>query len=171
MVRQGKKATHKCSRAEGSFSGPSKLQGPVSQPNSASCYRQLHSSSLHKQTRRNPLDGDVCSPVENHDLVPSLQNHLKGQTHSRMSECDGRPTVQVESSPVNRMVTVSADVQTDLSQVFTPHVDLFVTRLNHKLPLYVSPVPDPNAWDIDALNINWSVSQLMLTLQRLSFTG
>ena len=36
---------------------------------------------------------------------------------------------------------------------FTPHVDLFAT---HKLPLYVSPVPDPKAWDIDALNINWT---------------
>ena len=39
---------------------------------------------------------------------------------------------------------------------FTPHVDLFATHLNHKLPLYVSPVPDPNAWDIDTLNINWT---------------
>ena len=38
---------------------------------------------------------------------------------------------------------------------FTPHVDLFATRLNHKVPLYVSPVPDQNAWDIVALNINW----------------
>ena len=38
---------------------------------------------------------------------------------------------------------------------FTPHVDLFATRLNHKVPLYVSPVPDQNALDIDALNINW----------------
>ena len=38
---------------------------------------------------------------------------------------------------------------------FTPHVDLFATHLNHKLPLYISPVPDPKAWDIDALNINW----------------
>ena len=28
---------------------------------------------------------------------------------------------------------------------FTPHVDLFTTQLNHKLPLYVSPVPDPKA--------------------------
>ena len=37
---------------------------------------------------------------------------------------------------------------------FTPHVDLFATRLNHKVPLYVSP--DPNAWDTDALNIHWS---------------
>ena len=39
---------------------------------------------------------------------------------------------------------------------FTPHVDLFDTHLNHKLPLYISPVPDPKAWDIDALNINWT---------------
>ena len=39
---------------------------------------------------------------------------------------------------------------------FTPHVDLFATRLNHKVPLYISPVPDQNAWVIDALNINWS---------------
>ena len=39
---------------------------------------------------------------------------------------------------------------------FTPHVDLFATHLNHKLPLYVSPIPDPKAWDIDALNLNWT---------------
>ena len=38
---------------------------------------------------------------------------------------------------------------------FTPHVDLFATHLNHKVPLYVSPVTDQNAWDIDPLNINW----------------
>ena len=42
------------------------------------------------------------------------------QTHSRVSECDGRPSVQVEPSPVNRMVTASASVQTDLSQVVHP---------------------------------------------------
>ena len=39
---------------------------------------------------------------------------------------------------------------------FTPHVDLFATHLNHKLPVYISPVPGPRAWDIDALNLNWS---------------
>ena len=39
---------------------------------------------------------------------------------------------------------------------FTPHVDLFATYLNHNLPLYVSPIPDPKAWHIDALNINWT---------------
>ena len=39
---------------------------------------------------------------------------------------------------------------------FNPHLDLFATHLNHKLPLYVSPIPDQRAWDIDALNINWT---------------
>ena len=34
-----------------------------------------------------------------------------------MSECDGRPPVQVEPSAANRMVTASADVQTDLPKV------------------------------------------------------
>ena len=120
VIRQGKNSTHKCSRAEVGFSGPSKVQGPVSKPNSAGCCGQLNSSSLHKQARRNPLSGDVCSPVENHDLVPSLQDNIKSQTHSRVSECDGRPTVQVEPSPVNIMVTASAGVQTDLSQVVHP---------------------------------------------------
>ena len=71
----------------------------------------------NKQTRRNPLGGDVHSPVEDHDLVPSLPDKLKSQTHSRVSECDARPYLQVEPSPVNRMVTASAGVQTDLSKV------------------------------------------------------
>ena len=141
--------------SESDFSGPLKVQGPVSKPNSAS-YRQLHSSSLHKQTRRNPLGGDVCSPVENNDLVPSFQNNLKSQTHSRVSECDGQPTVQVNPSPVNRKSLHPQVFKQICHMWFTPHVDLFATRMNHKLPLNVSPVPDPNTWHIDALKINWS---------------
>lgn len=36
-----------------------------------------------------------------------------------------------------------------------PLVDLFATRWNHKLPTFVSPVPDPMAWAVDALSISW----------------
>ena len=39
---------------------------------------------------------------------------------------------------------------------FHPQIDLFATRFNHKLPLYVSPVPDPQALAVDALEMNWS---------------
>ena len=50
-------------------------------------------------------------------MVPSLSHNIESQTHSSVSECDGRPSVQVQPSSVNRMVTVSAGVQTDLSKV------------------------------------------------------
>jgi hypothetical protein len=37
-----------------------------------------------------------------------------------------------------------------------PHVDLFATRHNFKLPLYVSPVPDDSAIAVDALSMDWT---------------
>ena len=117
VVRSGKKATHKCPIIEGCLPGPSRLQGPVPEPNSVSCHRQLNSGSLHQQTRRNSLSRDVCSPVEDHDLVPSLPHNIESQAHSRLPECDGRPTVQVQPSAVNRMVSAPTGVQTDLPEV------------------------------------------------------
>ena len=35
-------------------------------------------------------------------------------------------------------------------------IDLFATAKNKKLPLFVSPLPDPEAWAEDALSLNWS---------------
>ena len=37
-----------------------------------------------------------------------------------------------------------------------PKVDLFETRFNHKLPLYVTTVPDNQALAIDELSMNWN---------------
>ena len=56
----------------------------------------------------------MCSPVEDYDLVPSLSHNFESQTHSRVPECDGRPSIPVKPSAVNRMVTTSAGVQTDM---------------------------------------------------------
>ena len=36
-----------------------------------------------------------------------------------------------------------------------PLMDLFATRFNHKLPSFVSPVPDRAAWAVDALSLSW----------------
>ena len=98
-------------------SGPSKLQGPVSEPNSVGCNSQLNSGSIHKQTRRNSLSRDLRSPVEDHDMVPSLPDNIESQTHRRVSE----PSVQVEPSAINRMITASAGVPPDLSKVVHSH--------------------------------------------------
>ena len=143
VVRTGKKATHKCPRIEGGLTGPSSIQGPVSEPNSLSCHGQLNSSSLHKQTGRNTLSRDVCTPVENHDLVPSLPHNIESQTHSSclnvMADLLSR-SHQVQSTEWSLHPQVFRQI---CQRWFTPHVDLFATHLNHKLPLYVSPIPAP----------------------------
>ena len=36
-----------------------------------------------------------------------------------------------------------------------PQVDMFATKYNCKLDQYVSPVPDPRAWAVDALTVSW----------------
>ena len=36
-----------------------------------------------------------------------------------------------------------------------PQVDLFATRFKNKLPQFVSPVPDSQAWAVDALSLSW----------------
>ena len=36
-----------------------------------------------------------------------------------------------------------------------PQVDMFATKYNCKLAQYVSPVPDPSAWAVDALTVSW----------------
>ena len=157
MVRQGKKATHKSSRIEDGLTGPSKLQRPVSELNSASCDGQLNGGTLHKQTRRNSLSRNVRSPVEDHGMVSSLSHNIKSQTHSRVSECDGQPSVQVKPSAVNRMVTAPTGVQTDLSKVVHSSCrSICHSSEPQTVPLYIFPVPDQNTWDIDALNINWT---------------
>ena len=102
MVRQEKNSIHKCSRVEGGFSDVGVGVG---------CNGQLNSGSLHKQTRRNPLGGDVHSPVEDHDLCHHYQITLKTRHIHRVSEYDVGPSVQVKPSSINRMVTASAGVQ------------------------------------------------------------
>ena len=111
--------------------GLSKVQGPVSKPNSVGCYRQLNSSSHHYQITIKPRHIPGCLNVMA-DLLSRLN--------------------QVQSTEWSLHPQVFKQI---CLKWFTPHIDLFATRLNHKVPQYVSPVPDQNAWDIDALNINW----------------
>ena len=75
MVRQGEKTTYKCCRVKGGISSPVRFKDQCQ--NQTVLVATDNSSNLHKQTRRNPVSGDVCSPVKNHDLVPSLPDNPK----------------------------------------------------------------------------------------------
>ena len=150
-----KRAPHKCSRVEGGFSGPSKFQGPVSKPNSVGCNGQLNRGGLHKQTRRH--SAEMCALLWkimtwcHHYQITLKARHIPGCLNV-MADLLSRSN-QVQSSEWSLHPQVFRQI---CEKWFTPHVDLFATHQNHKLPLYVFSVPDPNSWDIDALNINWS---------------
>ena len=143
VVRAGKKATHKCPRIEGGLPGPLRLQGPVPESNSVSCDGQLNSGSLHQQARGNSLSRDVRSSVENHDLVPSLPYNIESQAHSRVSECDGRPPIQVQPSAVNRMVSAPSGLQANLPKVVHPSCRLIRHSPESQTPSICVSYPRP----------------------------
>ena len=153
MVRSGKKATHKHSRIEGSFTGPSKLQKPVLEPNSVSCNGQLNSGSLPQQTRRN--SAEMCTLLWNimtwchHYHITLKARHIPG-------------CLNVMADLLSRSNQVQSTEWSLHPQVFKQICQKWFTcrpichSSEPQLPLYVSPIPDPKAWDIDALNINWT---------------
>ena len=126
----------------------------MSEPNSLSCHGQLISSSLHRQTGSNTLSGDVFTPMVNHDLVPSLPHNIESQTHSRPSQCDGRPPVQVPPSSVDRMVLTSSGVQANLPKMVHPSCRPICHSSEPQTSSICVSYPRPQAWDIDFLNIN-----------------
>ena len=156
LVRSRKIIADKSFRTKDSVLGPKTLQASMPKSNSPGCHGQRNDSSLHQQTGRDSLSRDVRPSMENHELVSSVQNISTCQTHSGclnvIADSLSRST-QIQSTEWSLHPQVFKRICT---KWFTPQVDLFATRLNHKLPLYVSPLPDQNAWNIDALNISWS---------------
>ena len=94
------------------------------------------------------------SPVKDHNLGPSIPHNIESQARSRVPECDGRPTVQVQPSAVNRMVSAPTAVQTDLPEVVHTSCRLICHSPEPQAPTV--RVSYPRVWDIDALNINWT---------------
>ena len=99
---------------------------------------------------------DVHAAVEDHDMVSSLSHNIKSQTHSRMSECDGRHPVQVEPSAVNRMVTASAGVQTDLPKVVHSSCRSFCHSSEPQISTVHVSSPRPKCLGHRCSNLNWT---------------
>ena len=76
-------------------------------------------------------------------------------THSRPAECGSRQAIQARPDHSNRVVSPSRGLSLNLQQVAPAQIDLFAMRFNNKLPLFVSPVPDPLATAVDTLSMPW----------------
>ena len=67
-----------------------------------------------------------------------------------------RQAIQTWPDHSNRVVPSSRSVSSYMLPVApAPSGVVFPTRFNNKLPQFVSPVPDPQAWAVDALSLSW----------------
>ena len=65
-------------------------------------------------------------------------------------------TLSRSIKPVITEWTLSQEIFNFLTQVWDrPHIDLFATSLNNRLPTFVSPVPEEKALATDAFSLNW----------------
>ena len=156
VVRPGKKATHKCSRVKGvSLALRSYKDQCQNQTVLVATDNSIVVAYINKQGRTH--SAEMCALLWkimtwcHHYHITLKARHIPGCVYM-MADLLSRSN-QVQSTEWSLHPQVFKQI---CQKWFTPHVDLFATHLNHKLPLYISPVPDPKAWDIDALNINWT---------------
>ena len=87
--------------------------------------------------------------AESHQVSLSAR-HIPGSLNTMADALSRR-------SPVSTNWSLSEAVCARIWRTWgRPHVDLFATRDNTRLPLFVSPFPDPEAWAVDAFSVTWS---------------
>ena len=83
--------------------------------------------------------------------IQLLVKHIPGRFNTladRMSRMD---------KPISTEWSLDQEIANKIFQIMDfPSIDLFATRLNHRLPLYVSPIPDQKALSIDAITMDWN---------------
>ena len=81
--------------------------------------------------------------------------------HIQVRHIPGKLNVLADSlSSPDRILPTEWSLDREIAtQIFslwgTPQIDLFSTRLNHLLPLFVSSVPDHRACAVDAMSLEW----------------
>ena len=73
--------------------------------------RQHHFGVLHKQGGRYEIRLSLCPPLETSVLVSPQKNSTAGSTYSGTLECNSRQALQAQSSDPDRVVPISAGVQ------------------------------------------------------------
>ena len=104
-------------------------------------------------THSTELSEEVWSVLNlcfNHN-IQLLVKHIPGRFNTladRMSRVD---------KPISTEWSLNQEIANKIFQIMDfPSIDLFATRLNHRLPFYVSPIPDQKALSIDALSMDWN---------------
>ena len=155
LVPSRKQVAYKPLGTKGSLSGPKRVPRPLFKQHSPGGHRQHNSGSLYQHGRGDKLGFSVCPAVENPAWCTRKQVTLKAR------HIPGRLNVIADNlSRFGQTIQTEWSLHPEVfqalcSQWHQPQVDLFATRFNNKLPQFVSPVPVPQAWAVDALSLSW----------------
>ena len=153
LVSSRKSPSCKLPGTKSCLAGLKKIPALSTRKSSSSCHRQHHSCGIHQQGGRYEVRLTFCPSMATPVLVQSETGCSKGQAHPWSSKCDCRQIVLSGPNHSDRMVPSSGGFLVQIWHL--PQVDMFATKYNCKLAQYVSPVPDPNAWAVDALTVSW----------------
>ena len=107
-------------------------------------------------------EGGTHSPNLCVEVWKFLQWCLKHHIVIRIRNITGKFNVLADRlSRIDKIIktewALDQSIMNSIFQMFIcPNLDLFATCFNHKLPLYVSPVLDNQAFAIDAFSMNWN---------------
>ena len=153
LVSFRKQVAHKSLGTKSGLSGLKRVPRPLFKQHNPGSHRQHNIGCLYQQ-RGGMKSGSLCALLWRilswctRKQVTLKTRHIPGWLNviadnlSRLGQ-----TIQTE--------WLHPEVfQAICSRWDQPQVDLFATRFNNKLPQFVSPVPDPQAWAVDALSLS-----------------
>ena len=136
-------------------------------------HNQFNSLSLNRQLNCCSFDDKAelilqiffSRSVKHTHLVSTKQDMSSNQTHSRKIQHTCRSSVQTKKQKKQKKKKKTVSTEWSLNQSFVnaifhmtkfPNIDLFVTLLNHRLSIYMSPIRYEKALTIDALSMDWN---------------
>ena len=154
LVSSRKSITHKLSGIKGCLAGPKKVPTHSTGSYCSGCHRQHYSCGIHKQGGRYEVRLTLC-PWRllcwcNLRHIVLKARHIPGRLNVIADKLSRQgQIIQTEWSLHQEVFNLLCQTS------HRPPVDMFATRYNCKLTKFVSPVPDPNAWVVDALTVSW----------------
>ena len=155
LVLSRKQIAHKPFGTKSGLSGPKIVPRPLLQQHSTGSHRQHNSGCLYQQGR-GMKSGSQCAL-----LWRILSWCTRKQVTLRARHIPGRLNMIADKlSRLGQTIQTEWSLHPEVFQAICswwhqPQVDLFASRFNNKLPQFVSPVPDPQAWAVDALSLSW----------------
>ena len=155
LVPSGKQVAYQLPRTQGSLSSLKRVPRPLHTQDSTCSDGQHHSGVIHKQGRSHEVGHTLCSTMENLDLVHQKSSNSQSPTHSKPADVVADKLSRLGQAIQTEWSLLQEVFQTICSRWHRPQIDLFATRFNNKLPLFVSPVPHSLATAVDAVSLPW----------------